>query len=234
MKKDLLSRFKQINEYNIRFEKKSMSETEDTPMFEEDGELDTTEDDNEIGSDMEDEMASGLGDEMPSDLEDEMNEPEATEVTAEVESDSSDDEGEVEIDVTDLVDKTDQVQDYIKSLESKVGELESKLTVIDSLGSKLNDLGEKIDSKFPSQETKLKLSSLSAYPYSKTVDDFWDEKGSEGNYSIEDNSIDNHKTEKEHMVSSEEDKKEEDEYIITKTDIDSEYNESEIKKKLGY
>lgn len=125
------------------------------------------------------------------------------------------DEEEVEVDVTDIVDKTEEAKEEASQASSKIddllgkfSELEQKLTGMDAIINKMDELEKEVIERNPNPTEKLSMRSMDSFPYSVKLTDFWadregyDATGEEG---------------------------EEKEYTLTQQDIDDEYNESDIK-----
>lgn len=125
------------------------------------------------------------------------------------------DGGEVEVDVTDIVDKTEEAKQEASQASSKIddllgkfSELEQKLTGMDAIINKMDELEKEVIERNPNPTEKLSMRSMDSFPYSVKLTDFWadregyDATGEEG---------------------------EEKEYTLTQQDIDDEYNESDIK-----
>lgn len=145
-------------------------------------------------------------------------------------SDELDDEdGDVEeIDVTDIVKKSDEATEFakqaltvgqengefLKSLTDKLSNLEAQLSKMDTIASKITKLEQ--DVKTP--EEKLELRSLDSYPFNMKLTDYWNEKASKNkHYDI---------TGGESNIDGEEK-----EYRLTQKDIDD-YNDVDIKKSF--
>jgi hypothetical protein len=133
-----------------------------------------------------------------------------------------DEGGDVEeIDVTSIVNKSDEAKEmaqqavsvgqentsYLKALTDKLSNLETQLTKMDSIASKITKLEQ--DIKTP--EEKLELRSLDSYPFNMKLSDYWEEKASANPH---------------YKVSNGE---EEQEYTITPEDLED-FNPVEIKK----
>lgn len=124
-------------------------------------------------------------------------------------------EEEVEVDVTDIVDKTEEAKEEASQASSKIddllgkfSELEQKLTGMDAIITKMDELEKEVIERNPNPTEKLSMRSMDSFPYSVKLTDFWadregyDATGEEG---------------------------EEKEYTLTQQDIDDDYNESDIK-----
>lgn len=110
----------------------------------------------------------------------------------ELESEDSDVE---EIDVTDIIKKSDEATDFAKqaltvgqengqflqSLTDKLSNLEAQIMKMDTIASKITKLEQ--DIKTP--EEKLELRSLDSYPFNMKLTDYWEEKAAKDkNYRI--------------------------------------------------
>ena len=129
-------------------------------------------------------------------------------------------EEEVEVDVTDIVDKTEQAKEEASQASSKIddllgkfSELEEKLTGMDAIISKMDELEKEVIERNPSPTEKLSMRSLDSFPYSVKLTDFWNER--------------------EGYDATGEEGEEEKEYVLTQQDIDDEYNESDIKSSFN-
>ena len=133
------------------------------------------------------------GEDMDMDVEmgaEEIAEPVDVETDPDVEK--LDDEGNVESDedmggdteeleITDLVNKQNEISDkqdeYMDSMFEKLNDLESKLSQMDSILSKINDIEAKVEKyREKSPEEKLQLRSLDSYPYNQKLTDFFADK----------------------------------------------------------
>lgn len=126
-------------------------------------------------------------------------------------------EDEVELDVTQLVQGTedakasaDMATQKMEDLLMKFGELEKQLANMNSITSKIDDLEHQIEKRNPTPEEKLEMRSFDSYPYNLKLTDYWAEK--EGSYNVLDNG-----------------EKKPKEYVLTQDDVNDEYNESNIK-----
>jgi hypothetical protein len=124
-------------------------------------------------------------------------------------------EGEVEVDVTDIVDKTEEAKEEASQASSKIddllgkfSELEEKLTGMDQIITKMDELEQEVKDRNPSPTEKLSMRSMDSFPYTVKLTDFWNDK--EG-----------------YDATGEED--EEQEYTLTKQDIDDDYSEVDIR-----
>jgi hypothetical protein len=127
---------------------------------------------------------------------------------------------EVELDVTELVNGTDEVKMTadlsLKKMEeilSQFKELESKLDSMSAMSAKIDNLENEIVTRNPKPVEKLEMRSLNSYPYSIKLSDYWNQK--HPGYDP--------------LGSKEEADKE---YVLKQSDIDNEYNDSDIKKSF--
>lgn len=85
------------------------------------------------------------------------------------------------INVTDIVNKVDDVEekvvdsdDSLTKIMDTISSLESKLGDMEQILNKINDLESKIEETMPkTPEQKLELRSLDSYPYNVKLNDFW-------------------------------------------------------------
>jgi uncharacterized protein YdcH (DUF465 family) len=103
--------------------------------------------------------------------------------SGEVESDVevSSEGGTEELEITDLVNKQNEISDkqdeYMESMFDKLSELESKLSQMDQIFDKINSLEDKVEKyREKSPEEKLQLRSLDSYPYNQKLTDFFSDK----------------------------------------------------------
>jgi hypothetical protein len=129
-----------------------------------------------------------------------------------------------EIDVTDIVNKSDEAREtaelaaqtsqetnsYVKDLTDKISNLEAQLTKMDSIMAKVS----KIESDVKTPEEKLELRSLDSYPFSMKLTDYWSDKVNDptNNYEVTDG--------------------EERTFEITQEDLED-YNEIEVKNSFN-
>ena len=140
-----------------------------------------------------------------------------------IEMDAEDEEVE-EIDVTDIVSKSDEAKktaelaaqsseetkSYVKDLMDKFSNLEAQLTKMDSIMTKVS----KIESDIKTPEEKLELRSLDSYPFNMKLTDYWSDKISQpdNNYKVTNN--------------------DEQVFKITQDDLED-YNDLDIKKSFN-
>lgn len=177
-----------------------------------------------IDPEMGDEPAPEMGDEaMPTDMEpegdvnlgDDSPEPEMG------------GEDEVELDITELVDSTDAAKESSDAANDKIGmlmqkfaDLESRLPRMDMIGKKIEDLQKDIELRNPTEVEKLEMRSMNSYPYNVKLTDFWDDHQNKG-YDVTNGE-------------GQRFKKEEEEYVLTKTDVNDTYSESGTKNSFKY
>ena len=132
----------------------------------------------------------------------------------------ADDSNDVEIDVTSLVKGSeeakaaaDNASQNTEMLLQKLADLETRIASMDALSTKIEDLEQEIVKRNPTPVEKLEMRSLSSFPYSQKLTDYWADK--EGQYD----------------VMNKENKPEE--YVLTQDDVDTTYSEPEVRKSFG-
>ena len=126
---------------------------------------------------------------------------------------------EVELDITDLVDSTDEAKSSANKankntqlLMKKLEDLESRIAKMDSVSGKIEALEKEIIKRNPTNVEKLEMQSLRSGPYTQNLTDYWADK--HGAYDVMGN-----------------DKKQE--YVLDKETIDSDYSEGDIKQSFA-
>lgn len=126
------------------------------------------------------------------------------------------DDGSVEIDVTDIVDKTEETKTSVEGMSGKMdellkklSELESQVSGMDNVINKIDDLEKEIEKRNPTPVERLEMRSMDSFPYSVKLTDFWKDK--EGYEATE----------------------EEEEYVLKQSDVDN-YNEKDIRKSFQF
>jgi len=126
---------------------------------------------------------------------------------------------EVELDVTDLVDSTDEAKSAADKashntqlLMKKLEDLESRIASMDAVSGKIEALEKEIVKRNPTNVEKLEMQSLHSGPYTQKLTDYWADK--HGAYDVMGN-----------------DKKQE--YVLDKDTIDSDYSEGDIKQSFA-
>lgn len=148
-------------------------------------------------------------------------EPAAEEETEEVDLEVEPaDDGTIELDVTELVkgseeakQSADQANEKIDSLLSMVSKLENQLKSMEQISSKIDSLETELEKRAPTPEEKIEMRSLSSYPYSVKLTDFWSSQ--EGQYNLIDKEDEEPK-----------------EYVLTQDDIDSDYSNADVKSSF--
>jgi len=134
-----------------------------------------------------------------------------------------------EIDVTAIVNKSDEAKDlaqqavnvgtengqFLKSLTDKLSNLENQLSKMDNIASKIN----KLEKDVKSPEEQLELRSLDSFPFNMKLSDYWQEKSKDDRYRIS--------TGEE--VSDGQTK----EYVLTPEELENSYSEEEIKNTFN-
>jgi hypothetical protein len=136
---------------------------------------------------------------------------EGAEVEDEFASDDMGGEETVEVDVTDIVDKTEETKTSVDGINTKMDELLSKLSDLESqvggmdqVIGKIDNLEKEIEKRNPTPVERLEMRSMDSFPYSVSLTDFWSDK--EGYEATE----------------------EETEYTLTQSDVDN-YDKKEIR-----
>lgn len=220
---------KLISEYNYYMD---VNEAEDdnaddtdlnAPELEDDGEFD------DLDAEIE-----GSGDEQPEGQE-------ASELPADSEGLDGDigdlNDNEVEIDVTDIVSKQDEMMAKYDEIISAINGLKANYgTDLKNIKQDINSITQKIDStkisieqelrkRVPTPNEKLELRSMSSYPYSTKLSDYWKpaDEGNEYEFSIHNNSNNNYLDKAE---------KQNNEYILKMSDVHDGYNEYDIERSM--
>ena len=124
-------------------------------------------------------------------------------------------EDTVEVDVTDIVDKTEETKNSVDGVStkmddllSKLSELESQVSGMDNVINKIDDLEKEIERRNPTPVERLEMRSMDSFPYSVKLTDYWKDK--EGYDETE----------------------EEEEFTLTQSDVDN-FDEKEIRASFG-
>jgi hypothetical protein len=133
--------------------------------------------------------------------------------------DMSGGEEDVEVDVTSLVQGSEEAKDAATSASQKTDELlakfndlEARISKMDAISTKINDLEQEIVKRNPTPVEKLEMRSLDSFPYNiKLTDYFKDIQG--------------------YDVGSEE--KQPQEYVLTKDDVDSDFLDQSVKDSFN-
>jgi len=130
-------------------------------------------------------------------------------------------EDEVELDITELVQGTeeakasaDRATQQITILMSKFDNLSASIEKMSAINKKIDDLEQEVERRNPLPKEQLEMRSLDSYPYSLKLTDYWSEK--EGNYDVMGG------------------KKENEEYVLTQDEVDRDYNPIEVKDSFDY
>jgi hypothetical protein len=143
---------------------------------------------------------------------------------------------EVEVDVTDLVntsnelkasadensDKMSELIDNFTKLASQVNSMGQMSKKIDSLGSELSKVSAEIEKRNPTPTQKIEMRSLDSFPYNIKLSDFWSDNADK--FTTVDSA--------ESTVGGEEEEEEAKEYVLTKADA-SDFSSSDIKDSFG-
>jgi hypothetical protein len=230
--KEELNRFKLLNEYDFYQEKKELPEYKDLIL----GDLDEADDDNaddlEPADDSIDNAANDVANDLGVDSDDngdeettgDIPEPDAepapdtnVDVEPEVATPESD---ATEVDVTSLVKGSEEAKHSAdvashntELLLQKLTNLEASTAKMAAMSAKIDSLEQEIVKRNPTPVEKLEMRSLSSYPYSQKLTDYWADK--EGPYDV---------------MNTE---KKPEEYVLKQSDIDADYSDGEIKKSFS-
>ena len=221
--KEELKKFKMISEYDFIYydyqEERTSEDNIDKLILGDEIGLDEVEgEDTEAAAA---DIADELGIEDPSSDSpkgDDIDEPVEEPVEEPIEEPIEDTSDDVEVDVTSLVQGSEeakmaaqQATQNTEMLLQKLSDLETRIASMDAVSSKIEDLEKEIVKRNPTPVEKLEMRSLSSYPYSQKLTDYWADK--EGAYDVMDNK--------------------KDEYTLTQDDIDTTYSEPDIRKSFG-
>ena len=124
-------------------------------------------------------------------------------------------EDTVEVDVTDIVDKTEEtktsvdgVSTKMDDLLSKLSELESQVSGMDNVINKIDDLEKEIERRNPTPVERLEMRSMDSFPYSVKLTDYWKDKEGYDETEVEE------------------------EFTLTQSDVDN-FDEKEIRSSFG-
>jgi len=221
--KEELKKFKMISEYDFIYydyqEERTSEDNIDKLILGDEIGLDEVEgEDTEAAAA---DIADELGIEDPSSDSpkgDDIDEPVEEPVEEPIEEPIEDTSDDVEVDVTSLVQGSEeakmaaqQATQNTEMLLQKLSDLETRIASMDAVSSKIEDLEKEIVKRNPTPVEKLEMRSLSSYPYSQKLTDYWADK--EGAYDVMDNK--------------------KDEYTLTQDDIDTTYSEPDIRKSFS-
>jgi len=231
--KEELNRFKLLNEYSFNNgpRENDVANPHDDLLL---GNL-SEEDENQNADDAANDVANELGIEEPTDNaptpddmggddmgDDDMGfgaEPtdNAPEEEPAIEEPVSDD---IEVDVTELVKGSeeakmaaDKASQNSELLMQKITDLESRISSMDAVSDKISKLEKEFIERNPTQTEKLKLQSVRSGPYTQDLSSYWATK--HGEYDVLDND------------------EKEDEYTLTKKDVDDSYSEADTKQSFS-
>ena len=229
MLKEELNRFNLLVEYDFYQEKKEAPEYKDLILGDiEEGDDQNKPEDLEPADDTKgaaDDVANKLGlddeggegsEEMSGEIPEPSAEPTSAPAPAPAPEPANDD---VEVDVTSLVKgseeakkSADMANHNTQILLHKLSGLEARIGNMDKITAKIDGLEKEIIKRNPTPVEKLEMRSLSSYPYSQKLTDYWADK--KGPYDV---------------MGNEDEKKE---YTLTKDDVNADYSDSNIKKSF--
>ena len=124
---------------------------------------------------------------------------------------------EVEVDVTSLVQGSEEAKESAEKanrnsemLLQKLSDLESRLAKMTAISDKIEGLEKEIIKRNPTPVEKLEMRSLDSYPFNQKLSDYWSTK--EGAYDVMD---------------------EKPEYVLTKDDVNNSFSDSSIKRSFN-
>lgn len=144
---------------------------------------------------------------------------------------------EVELDVTDLVNTSNELKasseensnkmseliDKFNDLTSQVSSMGQMVKKIDSLDNELTKVSAEIEKRNPTPTEKIEMRSLDSFPYNIKLSDFWSDNSDK--FTTVDSAESN-------MGGEEEEEEEAKEYVLTKADA-SDFSNSDIKDSFG-
>lgn len=163
----------------------------------------------ETGDDMEEPIDEPIDEPIEEPIEEPVEEP-VEEPIEEPEDDA------VELDVTELVQGTEQARASADAANAKMGKLmgmvaklEGQIDSMSAISSKIDNLEQELEKRAPTPEEKIEMRSLDSYPYNLKLTDFWAQQ--DGQYDVMDG------------------EGKEEEYVLKQSDVDSSYSDSAIK-----
>lgn len=130
---------------------------------------------------------------------------------------------EIEVDVTSLVKGSedakaaaDKATANTEILLQKLADLESRVATMDNITNKIEGLEKELIKRNPTPVEKLEMRSLSSFPYSQKLTDYWADK--QGAYDV---------------MGTGKEGEENKEYVLTQKDVDYDYSEPQIKQSFG-
>jgi hypothetical protein len=236
-------RFRLLSEYDFYQESKTepeyekplllgdLEEADDNPSDEASTEEPNTQNTDDAVNDIESELGVDDAENTPDEPVGDLSEPEADDMGTEEPVDSEiDDMGteepidepasdEVEVDVTSLVQGSeeakqaaDRASQNSEELLQKLADLENRIARMDAVSSKIEDLEKEIIKRNPTPVEKLEMRSLNSFPYTQKLTDYWSDKT--GQYDVMNN------------------EKKKEEYVLTNNDVDYGYSEPQVRQSF--
>jgi len=234
--KEVLNRFNLLNEYDFYQEKKELPEYKDLILGDIDEEEmpdDAKPDDGKLNDTTADADAKDVGDDLGvdggnddaeggetvGDISEPDSDPTADEPAPEPTPAPEPESDDVEVDVTSLVKGSEEAKHAAdiashnsEMIMQQLKHLEARVASMDKVSGKIEDLEKEIIKRNPTPVEKLEMRSLSSYPYSQKLTDYWADK--EGAYDV---------------MNKDNEKKE---YVLTKDDVDTDYSDTNVKKSF--
>lgn len=251
---NIASKINLVREYNYYMPKKKGTLEEADDSDEEDPSMEDTSmednvdpakedqgDDDSMGGDSEGEDISadelGLGDLESASGGESMDDMSGMEDMGDMDSGMEDiGADEVELDITDLVDKMEnnsqeisqvnqRVDDIGSKMDSKFAEFTEKIVqvsnqMVNNINSLQKNIGAELKKRNPTPNEQLQMQSLRSYPYDQKLTDFWKPVDKFDAQSEMDNAYGNNQS-FDLKIGNKNVKKDEDDYVITQSDIDS-------------
>lgn len=130
-------------------------------------------------------------------------------------------EDEVELDVTQLVQSSedakmsaDMTNQKMSELMQHFNQLNARLNQLQNLEGKIEELENEIIKRNPTEVEQLEMRSLDSFPYNLKLTDYWNDKEAEGHVKATGNPIDTQEKPEE--------------FELTQQDVDSEFNQQQI------
>lgn len=143
---------------------------------------------------------------------------------------------EVEVDVTDIIQNSDEVKQITNDVDAKMDDLLNKIdnvlsasTQIDQIAQRLDGLEKEIIKRNPTNVEKLELQSLHSAPYNQKLQDYWSDKM--GDYAVDAKNVNTNINFDEISQSS---NNQPEELTATQQDIEDTYSETSVKDSFEY
>lgn len=151
---------------------------------------------------------------------------------------------EIELDVTELVDNTEEAKRKADETAKKLDDLSAQIdsilqgsAKIDALAGSIQDLQKEIIKRNPNKVEKLELQSLHSAPYNVKLGEYWEDKVGDYAEDISDsrptfNDLEG-ESEMEVPTQAPIQAPQPEEFVVTSDDVASEYNEYQVKNSFS-